>query len=91
MEVDPAATVRYDVEVIGHEEPFKWEVQRWMPHATQSSLPNSDCRGEATTYEEALFAAADAAHQAEWDRVHSVTRHTEHLFTAPLKPQSEDA
>lgn len=76
--------VRYDVEIVGHEAPFKWEVERWLPGASSSTLPTADCRGEADSYEEAMFLAAEAAREAEYKRLHSSTARRETLFDCPV-------
>lgn len=82
--------VHYRVRIVGHEAPFKWEVQRAMTedpsrYTAWSVVP--DGRGEATSYADARTAAFGVATEAEWKRKHDSTESFEHLFTVrPLEP-----
>jgi len=65
------ATIRYSVEITGHEAPFEWEVRRTGPG--RATVCPDNARGSSETYEAALFDAARAARDAEWTRVHKAT------------------
>lgn len=79
----PPDHISYTVDITGHDEPFQWEVRRLGP-GSQPVTP-SDCKGESDTYEGAMLDASQAAHKAEWTRLHSSAKRTEHLFDCPLK------
>ena len=72
--------IEYHVEIVGHEAPFKWTLKRRLNGVT-SSLEG----GEVDSREEALWAAADKAHDYEYKRLHSSTVEIVPLFTADIE------
>lgn len=74
--------VRYGVRITGHEAPFKWVVQRWMPGIPTAQTP-SGCAGESESYDGALLDAAEAAKTSDWSRLHAATVREEDLFEVP--------
>jgi hypothetical protein len=82
--------IAYTVEIVGHAPPFKWRVE---PPAEVlqpgQSIKNLTKSGDAATYEDALFQAANAAHDIEWGRRHATTRRTEVLFEVDVDYDEE--
>lgn len=68
--------LKYLVKIIGHVEPFKWEVD----NPTHTGMGTGKVSGTADSYEDALFQASEAAHQMEHDRKHKTTVRTETIF-----------
>ena len=67
----------YEVEVTGHDAPFKWQVIKREP---DGKIIRTGRTGEAKTYEEALFHASGEAHDLEYDRKYAATIRTTQLF-----------
>jgi hypothetical protein len=84
--------IRYEVEITGHQPPFKWQLKR----TTNGTTNNLGDAGEAQTREEALWDAQDAAMNREYTRKHQTTKRTEVLFEVdedalPDPPDSAEA
>lgn len=75
--------IRYSVVIVGHEAPFKWTVHQKRPDKAPSMPAN--CSGECDSYEGAMLDASSAAHEAEWVRLHAVTKREEHLFDVDVE------
>lgn len=84
--------IRYTVKIMGHEAPFQWEIFRYGPSAS-AVIPTTDgeCRGEASTYDEAVGEAYAAARDAEWKRKHRATVIEVDLFDFEDEPKPSPA
>lgn len=61
----------YEVDVIGHEPPFRWKLYRKTGTGVRSLMTGAT--GEADTFEEACFAGQETARRVEHARVFDST------------------
>lgn len=81
--------VYYEAEVVGHEAPFKYKIYRCnAPGSARTWVTGGD--GEADTFDEACWAAQDAARNAHQKWLHASTVETVKVFSGPAKAQDRD-
>ena len=79
-------TIRYDVEIVGDTEPYKWQVKRTGDYNLTATTV-TECKGEAESYTDAIFDAAACARASEARRRHSDTKRVEPLFEVSIDPE----